>query len=119
MNDNDVINFPAQSNEAEAPNELLGIAVVSDMQNNIPMSVMLNELSYNVVGFLSQIKGIVPSVKLGDKVFVSTVQDGVLIHGVVMPIDAPAMASFGFVEGKLVIEAQGPVVLKSDNATVH
>jgi hypothetical protein len=36
-----------------------------------------------------------------------------------MNVDTPARASFGFVEGKLVIEAQGAVVLKSGNATVE
>jgi hypothetical protein len=111
--------LPAQSSEAEALNELLSIAVVTDMQNNLPVSVTLNELSYSVAGYLSLVPGIVPGVSLGDKVLVSPVQDGVLIHGVVMPIDTPVRASFGFVENKLVIEAQGAVVLKSGNATIE
>ena len=119
MKKNTLTYLPAQSHETEAPNKLLSIAVVTDMQNNIPVSVMLNELSYNVVGYLSLMPGIVPGVSLSDKVLISSVQDGVLIHGVVMPVDAPARASFGFVEGKLVIEAQGAVVLKSGNATVE
>jgi len=119
MKKNILTYLPSQSHETEAPNKLLSIAVVTDMQNNIPVSVMLNELSYNVVGYLSLMPGIVPGVSLGDKVLISSVQDGVLIHGVVMNVDTPARASFGFVEGKLVIEAQGAVVLKSGNATVE
>jgi len=119
MNKNVLTYLPSQSHEAEVPNKLLSIAVVTDIQNNIPVSVMLNELSYNVVGYLSLMPGIVPGVSLGDKVLISAVAEGVLIHGVVMNVDAPARASFGFVEGKLVIEAQGAVVLKSGNATVE
>jgi hypothetical protein len=119
MNKNVLTYLPSQSHEAEAPNKLLSIAVVTDMQNNIPVSVMLNELSYNVVGYLSLMPGIVPGMNLGDKVLISAVAEGVLIHGVVTDVDAPARANFGFVEGKLVIEAQGAVVLKSGNATVE
>ena len=105
--------------EADAPNALLSVAVVTDMQNEIPVGVSLNEASFNVVGYLSLTPGIVPAVSLGDKVLISPVQDGVLIHGVVMDVDTPARASFGFVDGKLVIKAQGAVVLKSGDATVE
>ena len=102
MNKNVLTYLPSQSHEAEAPNKLLSIAVVTDMQNNIPVSVMLNELSYNVVGYLSLMPGIVPGMNLGDKVLISAVAEGVLIHGVVTDVDAPARANFGYVEGKLV-----------------
>ena len=119
MNRNVLTYLPGQNHETEAPQGALGIAVVTGMQNSLPESVMLNELSYSVVGYLSLVQGIVPGVRIGDKVLVSTVQDGVLIHGVVTPIDTPARASFGFVEDKLVIEAQGAVVLKSGNSTVE
>lgn len=111
--------LPSPSREAVTPPNPLSIAVVTDMYDNLPVIVTLNELSFNVVGYLSLVPGIVPGVTLGDKVLVSPVQDGVLIHGVVMPIDTPVRASFGFVEGKLVIEAQGAVVLKSGRATVE
>ena len=63
--------------------------------------------------------GITPSVALGDKVLISEVEEGILIHGVVILNDEPARASFGFKDGKLVIEAQGAVVLKSGNTTVE
>jgi hypothetical protein len=119
MKKNVLTYLPSQTQEADAPSNLLSIAVVTDMQNNIPVSVMLNDLSYNVVGFLSLMPGIVPGVSLGDKVLISAVAEGVLIHGVVMNVDTPARASFGFIEGRLVIEAQGAVVLKSGNATVE
>jgi hypothetical protein len=119
MNKNVLTYLPSQNQEANVPANLLNIAVVTDIQNNIPVSVLLNEVSYNVVGYLTLMPGIVPSVKLGDKVLISSVQDGVLIHGVVMDVDTPARASFGFVDNKLVIEAQGAVVLKSGNATVE
>jgi hypothetical protein len=119
MKTNAVTYLPSQSIEADTPNTLLSIAVVTDMQNNIPVSVSLNEKSFNVVGYLSLLPGIVPGVSLGDKVLISSVQNGVLIHGVVMDVDTPARASFGFIGNKLVIEAQGAVVLKSGNATVE
>jgi hypothetical protein len=119
MKINAVTYLPSQGSEADTPDTLLSIAVVTVMQNNRPVSVSLNENTFNVVGYLSLMPGIVPGVSLGDKVLISSVQNGVLIHGVVMPIDTPARASFGFVENKLVIEAQGAVVLKSGNATVE
>lgn len=106
-------------NEADTRNQLLSIAEVTEMHNSIPVSVTLNDHRYNVAGYLSLMPGIVPSVSLGDKVLISSVTDGVLIHGVVMPVDAPIRASFGIKEDKLVIEAQGAVVLKSGNATVE
>lgn len=119
MKKNVLTYLPEQNRAADVPEKLLSIAVVTEMQNSLPVSVTLDELSYNVAGYLSLVPGIVPGVNLGDKVLVSAVQDGVLIHGVVMPVDAPARASFGFVENKLVIEAQGAVVLKSGNATIE
>ncbi|MDO8989117.1 MAG: hypothetical protein Q7U91_05740 [Sideroxyarcus sp.] len=119
MNKNVLTYLPPQPSEADAPDTLLSVAVVTEMHDNMPASVTLNGLSYNVVGFLSLMPGIVSGARLGDKVLISPVQDGVLIHGVVMPTGTPARASFGFVEGKLVIEAQGAVVLKSGSATVE
>lgn len=119
MKNNVLTYLPTTTQQADAPNQHLNIAVVSEMQNNIPLSVTLNEQHYSVMGYLSQITGIIPSFNLGDKVLVSAVEQGVLIHGVVMPFDAPARASFGFVNDKLVIEAQGAVVLKSGNSTVE
>ena len=96
MKKNVLTYLPSQAHKADAPSNLLSIAVVTDMQNNIPVSVMLDDLSFNVVGFLSLMPGIVPGVKLGDKVLISAVAEGVLIHGVVMDVDAPARASFRF-----------------------
>ncbi|MBU0620629.1 MAG: hypothetical protein KJ795_02170 [Gammaproteobacteria bacterium] len=119
MNDSVVIDFPSKSSEADASQILLNIAVVSEIKNNVPVSVTLNDLSLNVVGYLSLLSGIVPGVNLGDKVLISAVQDGVLIHGVVTPIDASVRASISFVEDMLVIEAQGAVALKSGKATVE
>ena len=119
MSDNVVINFPSTSSEADATKHLLEIAVVTELQNNIPISVTLNDHSLNVFGYLCLLDGIVPSVNLGDKVLISSVQDGVLILGVVTPRGAPVRASFSFVEDMLVIEAQGAVALKSGTATVE
>ena len=117
---NNILTYqPASTPKAATPAQELNIAVVIDMQNNIPQSVSFNEQHYSVMGYLSQMPGIVPSIKLGDKVLISSVEQGVLIHGVVMPLDAPARASFGFVNDKLVIEAQGAVVLKSGNSIVE
>jgi hypothetical protein len=119
MNDNAVINFPTKSSEAEAPHNLLNIAEVTQVKDRIPQSVVLNGNNYPVTGYLSTTPGIAPGVSIGDKVLTSMEKEGVLIHGVVTPIDAPVMASFGYIEGKLVIEAQGAVILKSGTATVE
>jgi len=118
MNDNVVINFPAKSSEADTTN-LLNIAEVTQVKNRIPLSVALNGNNYPVTGYLSSMPGIAPGVSLGDKVLISMQEKGALIHGIVTPIDAPVMASFGYIEGKLVIEAQGAVILKSGKATVE
>ena len=120
MQKDNVLTFvPSPSRDTDTLNQALNIAVVSEMQNNIPVSVTLNEQHYHVAGYLSLMAGLVPSVNLGDKVLISAVAEGVLIHGVVMPVDAPVRASFGFKEDKLVIEAQGAVLLKSGNSTVE
>ena len=119
MKNNILTYLPSTTQQVDAPAQHLNIAVVSEMQNSIPLSVTLNEQRYSVMGYLSQMTGIIPSFNLGDKVLISAVEQGVLIHGVVMPFDAPARASFGFVNDKLVIEAQGAVVLKSGNSTVE
>lgn len=119
MNDNVVINFPSKSSEADTPTNQINIAVVTQVKGRIPLSVALNGNSYPVSGYLSTMPGIAPSVSIGDKVLISMDEEGVLIHGVVMPIDAPVVASFGYVDGKLLIEAQGAVVLKSGKATVE
>jgi hypothetical protein len=96
-----------------------GIAVVTQVKNHIPQSVALNGNNYPVTGYLSTMPGIAPGMSIGDKVLISAVEEGVLIHGVVMPPDAPMQASFAYVEGKLVIEAQGAVILKSGKAMVE
>lgn len=119
MKNNVLTYLPSTAAQLDTPSQPLSIAVVSEMQNNVPVSVTLNEQHFSVTGYLSQMPGIIPSINLGDKVMISAVEQGVLIHGVVMPLDAPARASFGFVGDKLVIEAQGAVVLKSGNSTVE
>lgn len=119
MKNNVLTYLPSSAQKTDTPAQQLSIAVVSEMQSSMPVSVLLNEQHYNVMGYLSQMPGIIPSIKLGDQVLISAVEQGVLIHGVVVPLDAPARASFGFVNDKLVIEAQGAVVLKSGNATVE
>jgi hypothetical protein len=119
MNDNVVINFPSKSSEADTPTNQLNIAVVTQVKGRSPLSVALNGNNYTVTGYLSTMPGIAPGVSIGDKVLISMSEEGVLIHGVVTPIDAPVMASFGYVDGKLLIEAQGAVVLKSGKATVE
>ena len=119
MKNNVLTYLPSAPSQLDTPSQPLSIAVVSEMQNSLPVSVTLNEQHYSVMGYLSQMPGIIPNINLGDKVLISSVEQGVLIHGVVMPLDAPARASFGFVNDKLVIEAQGAVVLKSGTSTVE
>lgn len=122
---NNILNFKPQA-ELPAPGEETAqnghaqrIAIVTQVKNCIPQSVELNGNNYLVTGYLSTLPGIAPGMKIGDKVYVSMEEEGALIHGIVMPPDAPVQASFAYVEGKLVIEAQGAVILKSGKATVE
>ena len=119
-NDNVLTLFSTKFGTAP-PNQPLSIAVVTHISDTSPASitVTINDHHYHVAGFLSALAGVTPGINPGDKVLISAVEDGVLIHGLVLPVDAPARASFGFKEGKLVIEAQGAVILKSGNATVE
>ena len=119
MKNNVLTYLPTTIQLTDTPAQQLSIAEVAEMQNGVPLRVTLNHQDFSVMGYLSQLPGIVPSINLGDKVLISSVEQGVLIHGVVMPLDAPARASFGFVGDKLVIEAQGAVVLKSGTSTVE
>jgi uncharacterized protein (DUF2345 family) len=81
--------------------------------------VAQNGYNYFVTGYLSTMPGIAPCMSLGDKVLVSALSEGVLIQGVVVPVDAPIRASFSFVEGKMVIEAQESIILKSGGTTIE
>lgn len=111
--------FPTHKRETDTPNLQPSIAIVTKIQNDIPVSVTLNEISMDVIGYLSLLPGMMPNISLGDKVLISTVQEGVLIHGVVMPVDAKARASFGLKGDTLVIEALGSVLLKNEHATIE
>lgn len=120
-----ILNFKPQAEQSAPGKETTQnshthrIAIVTQVNDHIPQSVALNGNDYPVTGYLSTQPGIAPGMKIGDKVLVSAVEEGVLIHGIVMPPDAQVQASFTQVEGKLVIEAQGAVILKSGKATVE
>ncbi len=111
--------LPTQKQKTDTSNFQPSIATVTKILNNIPVSVTLNDVSLEVTGYLSLLPGIVPNISLGDKVLISTVQEEVLIHGVVTPVDAKARASFGLKGDTLVIEAQGSVLLKNEHATIE
>ena len=122
MKKNNVLTFvPTTKHQTDPFNQTFIVAVVSKVSDTEPASitVAVNEAHYPVAGYISPLAGISPSVSPGDTVLVSAVGEGVWIHGVMMPIDAPTRASFGFKDDKLVIEAQGAVVLKSGKATVE
>ena len=122
MQKDNVLTFVASPKHQTEPfNQTFGIGVVSQISDTEParITVTVNETHYPVAGYISPLSGIIPSICLGDTVLVSAVGEGVWIHGVMMPVDAPARASFGFKDDKLVIEAQGAVMLKSGNATVE
>lgn len=95
------------------------IAVITQVKNHIPQSVALNGNNYPITGYLSTQPAIGPGMRIGDRVYVSVEEAGVLIIGVVMLPDTQVQANFTHVEGKLVIEAQGAVILKSGTATVE
>ena len=122
MKKDNVLTFaPSPKHQTEPFNQTFGIGVVSQISDTEPASitVTVNETHYPVAGYISPLSGIIPSICLGDTVLVSAVGKGVWIHGVMMPIDAPTRASFGFKDDKLVIEAHGAVLLKSGTATVE
>ena len=110
---------PESNQEKQTANLVHEIAVVTNVQNNLPVSVEINQQNYIVSGYLSPVSGMAPSAVIGDQVLVSLTQNGLLIHGVITPAGEPIRASFGFVEGKLVIEAQGAVLLKSGHSSIE
>lgn len=120
-----IIDFKAQPPasaahlETTAHEQMHSIAIVTQAENNIATSVKLNGHTFDVIGYLSPVPGIAPSMETGDHVLVSVAGDGVLILGVILPTDTPVRASFRIIEGKLVIEAQGAMTLKSGSATVE
>lgn len=111
--------LPNTAAQPDPVSQALALAVVSELHNNLATSVTVNDRHYPVVGYLSLLPGLVPGSKLGDSVLISNVPQGVLIHGVVSPIDAPQRASFRYEGDKLVIEAQGAVLLKSGQSSVE
>jgi len=123
---NKILNFKpkakAKTAETGLSNPAPAIAVVTEVNGTRPLSVMLNDTPYTVTHYLSSIAGIAPSVQLGDQVLVSAVagEDGVMIHGVMTLYgEQPPHSSFSLQDGKLVIEAQGAVILKSGTSTIE
>lgn len=112
---------PAAGQDTDTLKQASGIAVVTQVKGNMATTVLLHDISYPVSHYLSVMQGITPIINLGDKVLVSVLagEGGVMIVGVMTPVDAEASASFGMKDGKLVIEAQGAVILKSGRATVE
>jgi hypothetical protein len=119
MTKNVLTYLPNTAAHPDPQSPALTLAVVSELHNAQPASVSINEQHYPVAGYLSLLPGLVPGIKLGDSVLISTHPQGVLIHGVVTPLDTPQRASFRFEGDTLVIEAQGAVHLKSGQASVE
>ena len=123
---NKVLNFKpkakAKTAETGLSNPTTAIAVVTEVNGTQPVSVTLNDTRYPVTHYLSTLSGIAPSVKLGDQVLISAVpeEDGVMLHGVMMHYaDQPSRSSISMQDDKLVIEAQGAVVLKCGSSTIE
>ena len=110
---------PAPHQDAGTASQPSYIGVVTQVTGNMPSRVTIDQSNYTVVGYLSLMAGITPIINLGDQVFISAVEDGVVIHGVFTPIEAPTRASFGFKDDKLVIESQHAVILKSGDTTIE
>ena len=112
----------AASSETSLFNKTTAIAVVTEVNGTQPVSVTLNDTRYPVTHYLSTLSGIAPSVKLGDQVLISAIagEDGVMIHGIMMLYtDKPSRSSISMQDDKLVIEAQGAVVLKCGRSTIE
>jgi len=97
------------------------VAIVSAANGGVPTQITLNNTRYNVTACVSVMAGLIPRAKLGDAVLVSVVagEEGVLIHGVLSPINIAKHASLDMVDGKLVIESVGAVILKSGTSTIE
>lgn len=126
MNDNILTFTPKPVAEISAlSGQMFYHAVVNPMTADNQVTVTVNGLNYKVVGYLSQTKGLVPNIEPGDQVCISAIKgeegiaDGVLIHGVYTAADAPQRAHIGYEDGKLLIEAQGAILLKSGNSTIE
>lgn len=112
----------AAAAEQGLPHPIYGIAVATEVAGTRALGVVFNETHYNVTHYLSSISGIEPRVQLGDEVLISAIagKEGVMIHGVLtLYSEQPSRASFGLQDGKLVIEAQGAVILKSGLSTIE
>jgi hypothetical protein len=109
----------APGEEAAQITQTHRIAVVTQIDNHILQSVALNGINHPVIGYLSTQPTHAPSIKIGDKVYITMEEDGVLIHGIVMPPNMQAQIRFTYVNGQHVIEAQGSVLLKNSKATIE
>ena len=96
---NNILNFKpkalAASSETDLIEQTTAIAVISEVCGTQALSVTLNDTRYPVTHYpvthyLSTLTGIAPSVKLGDRVLISAIagEDGVMLHGVMMPYAA-------------------------------
>ena len=119
MNKKVISYLPYPYHKADTPNKLQGEAVVTEVQNNIPLTVTLNDISLAVVGYYSMTPWFVPNFKLGDNVLVTAVPGGVKIVGVDMSFEESARVSLSVDGDNLVIEAKGSVVLKNEHATIE
>ena len=114
--------LPNPNHKADTPNQpysTVSIAVVTEVQNNSPLTVTLNDVNYAVIGYFSLTQDIKPNIKLGDIVLINPVPEGAWILGVGMSFDAPDRASFYMKDDNLFIEAKGSVVLKNEHATIE
>lgn len=113
--------LPSPNHKADTPNQSqsIDIAVVTEAQNDIPVTVTLNDRSLAVIGYFSLSMEVKPKIQLGDIVLIKLVQEGAWILGVGMSFDTPDRASFYMKDDNLYIEAKGSVVLKNEHATIE
>jgi hypothetical protein len=111
---------PISQNET-SPSIPPSIAVVSEIKNGMASRITLHDTSYPVLACLSALPGLAQQMQLGDRVLISPVagEAGVVILGFVMTASSPTLASLSLQNGKLVIEAQGALTLKSGTSTIE
>ena len=114
-----VSHLPSHRNEADTPSQQDHHAVVTDVQNNIPITVKLNDVNVPVLGYYTMTTEFMPTIKLGDNVLVKIAEAGAYIVAIRMKFDAPARVRFSVKDDNLVIEAKGSVLLKNEHATIE
>lgn len=112
MQDNNITHLPSPRLETPCLTDSL------EFHDGQPIAVTVRGHRYPIVGLLSQM-GFAPQLQPGDTVLVSEVEGGVIAHGVITPTGSASQASMRIEDGRLIIEAQGAITLKSGDSTIE